>query len=57
MTALYGKALFCRPPRVCKKVCDSYLRIMMSPFTAWRVKKKKKQNQGYYPVFITSLLP
>lgn len=45
MTALYGKALFCRPPRVCKKVCDSYLRIMMSPFTAWRVKKKKKKSK------------
>lgn len=41
-----------------KKAYDSYLRIMMIPFTAWRGEKKiKKQNRGYYPVFITSLLP
>lgn len=44
MTALCGKALFCLPPRVCKKAYDCYLRIMMIPFTAWRGEKRKKKK-------------
>lgn len=44
MTALYGKALFCLPPRVCKKVCDTYLRIMIVPSLLGEGEGKKAKS-------------
>lgn len=60
MACLYGKALFCSFPRVCKKVCDYYLRIMVIPFTAWgrgRGKAKAKLLSCIYNTSVTIVMP